>query len=56
MLPLSGLADEAADDIAGQIAGSQGIEHVFTFTIAGLVLGFVIALFLKETAPRRVGG
>jgi len=41
--------------IAGQIAGAQGIEHVFTFTIAGLVLGFVIALFLKETAPRRVG-
>lgn len=41
--------------IAGQIAGTQGIEHVFTFTIAGLVLGFVIALFLKETAPRRVG-
>jgi MFS family permease len=41
--------------IAGQIAGSQGIEHVFSFTIAGLVLGFVIALFLKETAPRRVG-
>lgn len=41
--------------IAGQIAGSRGIEHVFTFTIAGLVLGFVIALFLKETAPRRVG-
>ncbi|MES2699103.1 MAG: MFS transporter [Pseudomonadota bacterium] len=41
--------------IAGQIAGSQGIEHVFTFTIGGLMLGFVIALFLKETAPRRVG-
>lgn len=41
--------------IAGQIAGAQGIEHVFSFTIAGLVLGFVIALFLKETAPRRVG-
>lgn len=41
--------------IAGQIAGAQGIEHVFSFTIGGLVLGFVIALFLKETAPRRVG-
>jgi predicted MFS family arabinose efflux permease len=41
--------------IAGQIAGTQGIEHVFSFTIAGLVLGFVIALFLKETAPRKVG-
>ena len=44
-----------APAIAGRIAGSSGIEHVFTFTIAGLVLGFVIALFLKETAPRRVG-
>ena len=41
--------------IAGQIAGSSGIQHVFTFTIASLVLGFVIALFLKETAPRKVG-
>jgi predicted MFS family arabinose efflux permease len=42
--------------IAGRIAGSSGIEHVFTFTIASLVLGFVIALFLKETAPRKTGG
>jgi predicted MFS family arabinose efflux permease len=42
--------------IAGQIAGSSGIEHVFTFAIAGLVVGFFIALFLKETAPRKTGG
>lgn len=41
--------------IAGQIAGSSGIQHVFTFAIAGLAVGFVIALFLKETAPRKVG-
>jgi predicted MFS family arabinose efflux permease len=41
--------------IAGRIAGSSGIEHVFTFAIGGLVVGLVIALFLKETAPRRVG-
>lgn len=41
--------------VAGQIAGSSGIEHVFTFAIAGLAVGFVIALFLKETAPRKVG-
>ena len=40
--------------IAGQIAGSSGIQHVFTFTIASLVLGFLIALALKETAPRKV--
>jgi predicted MFS family arabinose efflux permease len=41
--------------IAGQIAGSSGIQHVFTFTIGSLILGFVIALFLKETAPRKTG-
>ena len=44
-----------APAIAGQIAGSSGIEHVFTFVIASLVLGFLIALFLKETAPRKTG-
>lgn len=41
--------------IAGNIAGSRGIEHVFTFSIGGLAAGFVIALFLKETAPRKTG-
>ena len=41
--------------IAGRIAGSSGIEHVFTFAIGGLIVGFVIALFLKETAPRKTG-
>lgn len=42
--------------IAGRIADASGIESVFGFTITGLLVGFVIALFLKETAPRRVGG
>jgi predicted MFS family arabinose efflux permease len=45
-----------APAVAGQIAGSSGIQNVFPFTIASLVLGFVIALFLKETAPRKTGG
>jgi predicted MFS family arabinose efflux permease len=45
-----------APAIAGRIAGASGIQHVFTFSMTGLVLGFVIALFLKETAPRRTGG
>jgi predicted MFS family arabinose efflux permease len=44
-----------APSIAGQIAGSYGLPAVFVFTISGLVLGFVIALFLKETAPRKTG-
>jgi fucose permease len=44
-----------APSIAGRIAATSGIEHVFTFTIASLILGFVVALFLKETAPRKTG-
>ena len=44
-----------APSIAGRIAQSSGIQHVFTFTIASLIVGFVIALFLKETAPRKTG-
>ena len=42
-----------APAIAGQIAASSGIQHVFTFTIASLIVGFVVALFLRETAPRK---
>lgn len=41
--------------IAGQIAQNTGIQNIFTFAIAGLIVGFIIALFLKETAPRKVG-
>jgi predicted MFS family arabinose efflux permease len=44
-----------APSIAGHIAATSGIQHVFTFTIASLVVGFVVALFLKETAPRKTG-
>ena len=44
-----------APSIAGQIAGAYGLPAVFTFTISGLVLGFVVALFLRETAPRKTG-
>src|SRR5262249_44686184 len=35
-----------APAIAGRIAASSGIQHVFTFTIASLILGFIVALFL----------
>jgi 3-oxoacyl-[acyl-carrier-protein] synthase III len=44
-----------APSIAGRIAASSGIQNVFVFTISSLALGFVIALFLKETAPRKTG-
>jgi len=42
--------------IAGGIAQHYGIEHVLTMAMAGLALGVLVFLFLKETAPRKVGG
>lgn len=41
--------------IAGQIADASGLQNTLLFAIGGQVLGLVIALFLKETAPRKVG-
>lgn len=41
--------------IAGKIAGGpQGLKGALYFAAIGLAVGFVVALFLKETAPRRV--
>jgi MFS family permease len=42
--------------IAGWIAKNYGIQHVLTMAMGGLALGVVVFLFLKETAPRKVGG
>jgi MFS family permease len=42
--------------IAGWVAQKYGIQHVLTMAMAGLALGVVVFLFLKETAPRKVGG
>ncbi|MES2604295.1 MAG: MFS transporter [Pseudomonadota bacterium] len=41
--------------IAGQIAGAKGLDAIFWFPIGSLIIGFIIALFLKETAPRKTG-
>ncbi|HWL62466.1 MAG TPA: MFS transporter [Steroidobacteraceae bacterium] len=38
--------------IAGDLATKYGLKSALYFAAAGLVLGFIIALFLKETAPR----
>lgn len=40
--------------ICGYIALHFGIEYMLPFGACSLALGFVIACFLKETAPRRV--
>jgi MFS family permease len=41
--------------IAGGIAeGEAGLRGALYFAASGLVLGFIVALFLKETAPRKI--
>jgi predicted MFS family arabinose efflux permease len=44
-----------APAIAGRIAQSSGIQNTLLFAIGGQLLGLVLALLLKETAPRKVG-
>jgi predicted MFS family arabinose efflux permease len=44
-----------APAIAGRIAQSTGIQNTLLFAIGGQVLGLILALMLKETAPRKVG-
>jgi MFS family permease len=41
--------------IAGRIAaGEHGLKGALYFAAIGLVVGFIVALFLKETAPRKM--
>jgi MFS family permease len=41
--------------IASYLAGAYGLKSALYFAAYGLVLGFIFALFLKETAPRKTG-
>jgi MFS family permease len=40
--------------IAGQLASVYGLKAALYFATGGLVLGFFVALFLVETAPRKI--
>lgn len=42
-----------APHIAGGIAQSSGIQYTLYFALGGQILGLLLALFLRETAPRR---
>ncbi len=44
-----------APAIAGFVAQSYGIQYMLVVALIGLSVGAVATLFLKETAPRRVG-
>ncbi|HEX2800743.1 MAG TPA: MFS transporter [Phenylobacterium sp.] len=42
--------------IGGNLAQNYGIQYTLWFALGGQLLGILIALMLKETAPRKVGG
>jgi MFS family permease len=45
-----------APSIAGFIGNAYGIENTLYVALTGVVLGIVVSLFLRETAPRKVAG
>jgi MFS family permease len=42
-----------APSIAGGIAQHQGLQYTLYFALGGQLVGLLLALFLRETAPRR---
>ncbi|HEY6457001.1 MAG TPA: MFS transporter [Steroidobacteraceae bacterium] len=44
----------AAPSIAGAIAQHSGIQYTLYFALGGQLVGLLLALFLRETAPRRM--
>ena len=44
-----------APSLAGYIAEHYGIQDTLRLALAGLVAGTLVCLFLKETAPRKIG-
>jgi MFS family permease len=41
--------------IAGAVAQNYGIQNILWVAISGVALGVFVSLFLKETAPRKIG-
>jgi MFS family permease len=41
--------------IAGTVAQNYGIQNILWVAMSGVILGIVVAGFLRETAPRKVG-
>jgi MFS family permease len=44
-----------APSIAGAIAQNYGLQYILYFALAGQVLGLLLSVFLRETAPGKVG-
>jgi predicted MFS family arabinose efflux permease len=43
-----------APAIGGYVAQHYGIQYILYLALAGILLGIVVCLFLKETAPRKI--
>jgi MFS family permease len=43
-----------APSIAGTIAQNYGLQYILYFALAGQVVGLLLSVFLKETAPRKI--
>jgi sugar phosphate permease len=41
--------------IAGAVAQNYGIENILWVALFGVVLGVIVSVFLRETAPRKLG-
>ena len=41
--------------IAGNVAQAYGIQAILWVALFGVTLGIFVSLFLKETAPRKIG-
>jgi len=41
--------------IAGNVAQAYGIQAILWVSLFGVTLGIFVSLFLKETAPRKLG-
>ena len=50
--PIGRFGGGFAPAIAGGIADAYGIQYTLYFAMGGQLLGVLIALFFKETAPR----
>lgn len=40
--------------LSGVVAEHYGIQNIFYMSLIGTILGMVISLFIKETAPRKI--
>jgi dipeptide/tripeptide permease len=41
--------------IAGGVAQNYGIQNILWVALFGVAMGVIVSLFLKETAPRKIG-